>query len=492
MERFFRIVSSPGTKGMIKGTAPTQGTDKFQVMEPDKTVSVQIEIDPTENVDGYTGKVKAKLLDRWLDRVVQFSGSEFIFLLIIGALVAWAFMGIVFGHSITWQVVISDAQAVLTYIFDSLLMRQQLNGYDSHLTVSACLKSRNISNKRMLRKIVATGMWERVNPIEVEELKQTGFATELPTENWLDRLSTRASHVLGHIITVSLFWVCILIWIGFGHYCGWTYIWQLYINSSTSALMVLVFAFLANIRERHSKFTENCLDSIYRVDAVLEINLRAITGDDLPNEPVGIPGPKVTKIQRVIDYYADLVGTLVGIAILIMVLAVWLAIGPVMAFDSNWWLIIGTYAGLIGMNDGFVLRNVDNRLRIYEDEQFEQVRLDDMDVFAAIGTAQLPEEKPKDVSLSCRISMVMGTITSHEAVVVLGAATVIGLVIGSSAMGWSITGQLLSNIPPSIIESFFMIILITGHNVADSRRRVDLHNFYLRRLKLVSYVNQLR
>lgn len=30
--------------------------------------------------------------------------------------------------------------------------------------------------------------------------------------------------------------------------------------------------------------------------------------------------------------------------------------------NDNWWLLIGTYAGLIGMNDGFVLRNVQHRL----------------------------------------------------------------------------------------------------------------------------------
>jgi low-affinity ferrous iron transport protein len=49
------------------------------------------------------------------------------------------------------------------------------------------------------------------------------------------------------------------------------------------------------------------------------------------------------------------------------------AIGPALSFDSNWWLLIGTYAGLIGMNDGFVLRNVHNVLHGYEDAQFVQV-----------------------------------------------------------------------------------------------------------------------
>jgi low-affinity ferrous iron transport protein len=58
-------------------------------------------------------------------------------------------------------------------------------------------------------------------------------------------------------------------------------------------------------------------------------------------------------------------------------------------------------------------------------------------------------------------------------------------------MRCSFTGQLLCNVPPSIIESFFMMILITGHNVGDAERRVDLHNICVRRLKLTSYVDTL-
>jgi low-affinity ferrous iron transport protein len=59
---------------------------------------------------------------------------------------------------------------------------------------------------------------------------------------------------MGHIATVFGFWVCIFIWVGFGKYCNWSNTWQLYINSATSALMVFILAFLANIRERHTKY----------------------------------------------------------------------------------------------------------------------------------------------------------------------------------------------------------------------------------------------
>jgi low-affinity ferrous iron transport protein len=212
---------------------------------------------------------------------------------------------------------------------------------------------------------------------------------------------------------------------------------------------------------------------IYLVGAALELRLRTITGDCIENRPVVIFAPKRGTIQRGIDYYADLVGTLIGIALL-FVFIIWVVVGPSMSFSSNWWLLIGTYAGLIGMNDGFVLRNIYNQLGGYENAEFVQMTYDDMDMLAVIGVSQLNEERVADNSLSCRISVAMGNFCSHEMTVILGAVTIVGLINGASAMGWSVTGQLLCNVPPSIIESFFMMILITGHNIGDAKRRVDL------------------
>jgi low-affinity ferrous iron transport protein len=234
-----------------------------------------------------------------------------------------------------------------------------------------------------------------------------------------------------------------------------------------------------------------CLEAIWKVDAALEVKLRTATGDKIQNPPVIIPVHKRRRIQRGIEYYADLVGTLMGIAILIFVMIVWVALGPVMHFNTNWWLLIGTYAGLVGLNDGFVPRNVCTVLGDYEDAQFTQVEYDDMDMLAVIGADNLKEQRVPDNSLSCRISIRMGTICSHELTVVLGAITIVGLLIGASAMGWNLTGQLICNVPPSIIESFFTMILITGHNIGEARRRVELFNLYLRRLKLVSYIDAL-
>ncbi|KAK4970440.1 hypothetical protein LTR28_000275 [Elasticomyces elasticus] len=353
---------------------------------------------------------------------------------------SWAFLGIPFGQSNDWQVGISDAQANTNMIFDAFLMRQQLNAYDALMFVSASLRSRTSSNKRMLKCLVESGKYETSQPTPFQELQQTEF---------------------------------------------------LYMNSASSAWMVFILAFLANARERHNHYTTKCLEYIYEVDAALEVRLRNATGDKIQNETIVIPPPTRGMLQRGIDYYADLVGTLIGVAILFFAILIWVVIGPAMSFGSNWWLLIGTYAGLIGLNDGFVLRNVQNTLGGYEKAQFVLLIDDDKDMLALIGVIQLDEELVADNSLSCRISVAVGNVCAHEITVVLGAVLIMGLVIGTSAMGWSVTGRLLCNVPPSIIESFFMMVLITGHNIGDAKKRVDLHNIYLRRLKLTCYVNTL-
>ncbi|KAH8549213.1 Low affinity iron permease-domain-containing protein [Umbelopsis sp. PMI_123] len=467
--RFVQILCSPGARYDIESTAPTQRVTKEE-----------------ENETHYKPSIKTGRLDRWLDAVVQFSGSEYVFLFILTCLLAWAFLGIPFGSFNDWQILISDSQAILSYIFDSLLMRQQLTGYQTNLEVAACLQSRSASHKRMLRQVTTSGERKLVESMEVDE-----FATHFPPETWFGRMCTRAAFILGHIVTVVIFWIGILIWIGFGNYCGWSNDWQLYINSATSATMVLYFSFLANIRERHSEHSRVCIDLIYQADAAIELKLRALTGDETPNKPVIIPRLNVNKIQRVIDYYADLVGTLSGIAILILVLVVWIIIGPLMNFNDNWWLLIGTYTGLIGMNDGFVLRNIYHVLRIHEDAQFENVSLEDSDTFAIINMPKPVDEQMEKNSLTTRISLAVGKVCSSEYMVLVGTCTMISLVIISSAMHWSLTGQLISNVPPSIIETFFMMILITGHNDFESKRRVDLRNIYMKRLKLISYLNTL-
>lgn len=49
-----------------------------------------------------------------------------------------------------------------------------------------------------------------------------------------------------------------------------------------------------------------------------------------------------------VDKYARFIGSTGGILLSLLLLGVWLGLGSVMGFNKpNWWLIIGTYTGLV-------------------------------------------------------------------------------------------------------------------------------------------------
>lgn len=483
--RIMNWLRSPGSRAELQFSAPSQIARKADHVCDQAEKQHQ---DLTSIDDEYVSPVKERRLDRWLDRVVEISGSELVYAAILIGLLVWAFLGIPYGTTSSYKIIISDAQAIINLVFDAFLMRQQFNQHDNLLMVAGSLRSRINSHKRMLRNLTATGQISKISTTQFQELRCAGDLDKLPQESRLTRLSSAMSSFLGHIGTVAGFWCCIFIWLGFGPYCGWSNTWQLYINSATSALMVLLLAFLANVRERHSRFTAQCLKAIWKTDCALERRLRELTGDQVENPAIVVSEQKRSAVQRVIDYYADLVGTLAGIVILVVVIIAWVACGPVLRFSSNWWLLMGTYAGLVGLHDGFVLRNICQVLGDYEDEQFAAVDMEDEEILVAIGIPFVTEERITAQSFSYRVSVRVGYFCSHQWTVVSGVVFIVGLIAGASAMGWDETGQLLCNIPPSVIESFFTMILITGHNVGEAKRRVDLFNIHLRRLKLISYI----
>ncbi|KAK0863743.1 hypothetical protein LTR87_016080 [Friedmanniomyces endolithicus] len=454
---------------------------KAIVDESEKTGAVlTTDVKGSKNdVKGYTIDRKARLLDRWLDAVVRASGSEIVFFTILAGIFAWAFLGISFHDTLDWQVLISDIQAILSYMFDSLLMptiARIEQPQDAGHIMNALLKG------------------EAVVAIEEQEASaadESAFKSELPEEDCFGRFATNFSFAFGHIGTIVVFWLGTVVWLAFGPTSDWSNLWQLNMNSATSALMVLIFAFLANIRERHSAYTKICLDATFRLDSFLERKLRLLTGDKLEKDVVVIPPPKFNALQRAIYYYADVVGTLVGIAVLLIVMVVWVAIGPLLQFSDNWWLLIGTYAGLVGLNDGFVLRNVQAKLRDHQTAQFEYVDAEDEQLFTVIHQQMPAKEIETKLSISSGISLAVGRVCAHEITVLVGVIIIFGLLAGSSAMKWNTTGQLICNVPPSIIESFLMIILITGHNFADAERRVQIRLLYERRLRLVAFVSEV-
>ncbi|KAJ5872604.1 uncharacterized protein N7529_004957 [Penicillium soppii] len=473
----------------VEGAAETQ-----LVVQSTQEKGKDNDLMTVSDVSGYKPKASPRLVDRWLDLVVRVAGSAPIFLFIIGGLLVWALMGIHFGNSDVWVAIISDVQAILCYVFDSFLMRQLLREYSEQRTVMVEMHSRSNSHRRMLaalnsklgpettRCVAEMCKDEPLHPLDPPIESQSLFA----------RCMIFSAKLFGHLITVGLYWVCIFIWLGFGHSCGWSNRWQLYINDATSALMVLVFAFLACLRECYADYTNTCVDAIFRLDATLEQELRRLTQDEIPNTTEVISAPKESYLQVVVYYYADVIGTLLGIIILLLVIVTWGAIGPVFKFNNTWWLLVGTYAGLVGLFDSFVLRNIQGKVHKSISSQISRVERGDEPIFATLSMQVPSADNLKCPSLSRRVSRHMDKISSHLLMVVAGFLLTIGCLTASSAMHWSLTGQLISNVPPSIIESFFMLILITGQNDAEAKSRISLTNIYFRRQRLLSFVKHAK
>ncbi|VEU22718.1 DEKNAAC103786 [Brettanomyces naardenensis] len=467
-------------------SAPTQSVQWEYVKREDGIVIVS-----REGVSGYEERKRPRRLDRVLDSIVRFSGSEYVFYLILIGLLCWAFTGIKY-FSLKWQALISDVQAIVSYIFDSFLMRQQINGYYDVVTATNLLRSRCLNHYRMINDLLTEQEKQAVAELTKEQEVDLSaeFPLELPKENWYGRAATAFSSAFGHPLFIAIYWISILVWLAFGSMNHWSNEWELYINTATSALMVLVFSFIANIRERHSVYMKKCFDAIIRADGALEVKLRVLTGSTLENPEVCIPPMKVNTVQKVVFVYSDIIGTLVGIAILLVFMVIWVCLGPTMHWNSNWWLISGTYAGMIGLNDGFVLRNVQFKFGQFEQSSYDLLDKDDTRVFQSIHLPKSKEIDEELLSWMQRISVSMNVICGNEFMTLVGLIFVVGLIIGASAMKWSTTGQLLCNIPPSIVESFFMIILLTGHNYTDGLKRKHLRCIYEGRLSWNAYVNR--
>lgn len=144
-----------------------------------------------------------------------------------------------------------------------------------------------------------------------------------------------------------------------------------------------------------------------------------------------------------------------------------------------------------GLNGGFVLRNVSSNLSDHADLQFDQIRLDDIELWNLVGiNASVEGQGHHSVTgIAYCLSKSVGAVYAHELMVVSGVFLIFFFIIAASAMRWSLTGQLLCNVPPSIIESFFTMILLTGHYIDEEKRRNHLTGFYTRRRKLISVLD---
>lgn len=483
--RIWNALCSPGQQTIISCAAPNQFV--YQSKQPDNICKV-VGDDVVDYDKLYSPQEKRPLGSRIFDSVTKLAGSRTAFCLTLLVLIAWAIAGIVLGAPDNWQIFMQDGSSIQCYISDTLLMRQQHNQCNALLSFIAQLRSRNATYKRLLYN---PDIHKNVDTAEVHRMAicdNVGDAVKLPSENWFDVTCNWVSDAVGSLSAWAIYWGGIFAWIGVGNDLQWSDMWQLYINTAVAVELTFTSMFLQNTRRRHMEYLENCLKSIMEADCDLEVILRQMVGDNQLNPIITIPPHPISKAVRSIDYYADVVGSGVGVVISISVFAAWLGVGNLMQWSSNWWLIIGTYTGLIGFLDGFVLRNVYFRQDKQMDNQFDVLIDADEQIYQYLNLPLPTKPLEEDRSIRTRVSNWMGDMCSKAAAVGFAVIVIIALICVASGMQWNETGQLLCNTPTMIIEGFLLIVLIQGHNKSNIKRRVILHDIFIRRLKLLQYV----
>ena len=343
----------------------------------------------------YTNEIDKFWIIRGLDFTVSVSGSRSFLIFMVAVMIIWIVLGIVYQAPQVWQVVMQDGQSIQCYLWDTILMRHQLKEHTSYLMFCATSKSRLLTFQRLLKQYEDKKFAE-VNEASVDD-SGTSLAAkydDVAVTNWFDSLSNAVGECLGSIVLVIVYWAGIFVWLGCGamyilsgndapftgkysgsnpEYTKWGNNWQLYINTGTAIVLLVTSVFLQNMRYRHEKYVQDIMNRIVKIERQIEVVLRDQTEDILLNPLVEIGREKRIPLEKAIDVYADLIGTGVGVVLAACVFVAWLVVGHLMKWNSTWWLIIGTYTGLVGFLDGFVLRLVYLRISAHENVIFQDL-----------------------------------------------------------------------------------------------------------------------
>jgi len=499
-------VGYPGQRNKVSHKVKTIKPLDFNSLDeknPDLYVEAHDEV-------GFNGCRKTGF-DRVLDYLVWAMGSKAAFFLMWIILIIWIIVGIVFHAPFNWQVIMQDGQSIQTYIWDTFLMRQQLVHSFHQNLVWAEFESRTATFRRLLRTVDIEKSSSFVEETK-SECSSNEISVELPTEDWFDRMSSWLTEFVGSLTAVVIYWSGIIIWIGCGAipsnaqndppFTGVTTgsnpqkkpfsdTWQLYINTAVAVHLLITSVFLQNARERHDQFVRHMLDHILHLDYAIESKLRSLSDDLEPNEEQVLVPEKRNKVLHAIDWYSDIIGTGIGGVIAIIVIVIWIIIGGPMGWSDNWWLIIGTYTGLVGFIDGFVLRNVYNRIVIRDQSIYEKCREKERTFFEEVGLPW-PESAPEpNKTISYRISAFINVKCSTTSAVGVSILIIVGLIACACGLRWNTTAQLICNSPTMIIEGFFLIILLQAHKWADVKTRTETSALCMRRSTLNTFVQSL-
>ncbi|GMM46586.1 hypothetical protein DAPK24_031610 [Pichia kluyveri] len=448
-------------------------------------------------------------LDTFIGYAVDVAGSIYVLIIAMSLLIGWIIWGCLTGASDTWQIVMQDGQSIQTYVWNTFLMRQQLDNDENLLLLYGKLKSRSITHKRLLTNFLSKydinhslTQLNDFKPLNELNYNEETIDSEInfKSTSFYDKCCDCFVKIIGSLPTVTLYWIGIFVWIG----CGkvpinegtkelpdmetFSNTWQMYVNTATAIELLITTVFLENIRNRASNFISNQTKLFNKLDSKLEFLLRDINNDYYENELVIVERCPRDKIQKCISLYAHVVGNGLGLVISICVFSAWIGIGNVMHWSANWWLVIGSYTGLVGFIDGFVLREIFFSITDYEHKKYLDLLKDSQEFLDMLN---LPVELNRPVlkkTISNRISIFINNICSSKYSVIFSFITVLGLVILASAMKWSETAQLVANTPTMIIEGFFLLILVQAHNWASRERSLILEELTKSRTIIYNYI----
>lgn len=455
--------------------------EKVHYLETSRTFSADFTHSSSDELATLPAR-PAKKTGGFLDKVVSAAGSRWALGFILLLLTGWGILGAVYGATDTWQVYLQDVSSLQSYTSATLLMRQQTTNTQNLLTRICNLLSRSQSNERMVRSLTKS---QKAQLRHSTARMRTEITDSLKmNEDLFDRISNAVAKAAGSMIALSIYVIAIFTWVFLGIPAGFTDTWQLWVNTGTALEITIITMFLQNIRKQHDLHLQKTIKAIEQVDQEIEMQLRHMTGDMTPNPTISTEPPTLTRWIKAIDIYGFIIGGSIGICISAVVFGIWLALGDDFEFDDNWWLLIGTYTGLIGFIDSFILKNVDHREEMMSQDYFNKLVDQDFKVFNLIGLETPLEHPAPKLSIQKRISAKVGaavetTIASYMAIGSVGI-----LLIIATGMGWSETGQLLCNTPTMIFEGFLLLTLLEAHNMADDKKRIIYDDILHRRLVL--------
>lgn len=438
------------------------------------------------------------------DKITTFAGSSATFFVILSFVGIWAILGIFYGSTDRWQIIFQNASSIQVYIMNILLIRQQQNSSRAMITRLAEFSSRYSTFERLLAEIPINekasiskqdSQQTIVNskPVgksfDLSALESTAKCTRI-SNLWIQTCKAVAGS-LGSLYSFFFYWAGIGVWIAFGPSLKFSDTWQLYINTATALVLTFTSVFLQNIQQREEETHSRCLELALKVDAQIEKRLRVLTGYRKPNLIFSVAEPQRTRTERINDFLADVMGSGLGVLISLLFVAVWISVGPILKFNDSWWLIIGSFTGLVGFVDGFILRSLYYREEKFVKERFEYLATEDKYLFDQIDIPVVPPEEPKR-KFTDKISLLISNACGHRYAPSGAIGVVVALLCTATVMSWSETGQLLCNTPTMIVEGFLLIVLIHAHNFTNTERRVDISGLMSRRSHLLEYVEILQ